>query len=337
MVRTVDWANLIGRRLRLRDLHVFSAVVQSGSMAKAAAHLRVTQPAVSKAVAELEAVLGVRLFDRSTRGVEPTIYGAALVRCGAAVFDDLKQGIKTIESLADPTSGDVRIGCLMSIAATALPPIIQRFAQKYPHVVVHHDELNFITQQLSGLRDRKYDFVVGRLAKPLTAGDDDLTVEVLFHDRMVLTAGTHSRWARRRKIDLAELVDEPWILPGPDTFNYARLSEAFQAHALPMPKASVVTLSMALRARLLANGPYIAPFQDFSLRLLGADRSAIRILPVDLPDRPAPMALVTLKNRTLTPVVERFMEHIRDYIRPDAGWPPRLPAGPKSQQRARRR
>jgi len=88
---------------------------------------------------------------------------------------------------------------------------------------------------------------------------------------------------------------------------------------------------------LLANGPYIAPFQDFSLRLLGADRSAIRILPVDLPDRPAPMALVTLKNRTLTPVVERFMEHVRDYIRPDAGWPPRLPAGPKSQQRARRR
>src|SRR5262245_26742431 len=226
MAKSVDWANLIGRRLRLRDLHVFFAVVQSGSMAKAAAHLRITQPAVSKAVAELEAVLGVRLFDRSTQGVEPTIYGAALIRCGEAVFDDLKQGIKTIESLADPTSGDVRIGCLMSIAATVLPPVIQGFAQKYPRVVVHQDELNFITQQLSGLRNRKYDFVVGRLARPLSAEDDDLNVEILFHDRMVLTTGAHNRWARRRKIDLAELVDEPWILSGPDTFNYARLSEA---------------------------------------------------------------------------------------------------------------
>src|SRR5215468_7468907 len=232
MIKTVDWESRIGRRLRLHDLHVFFAVVHAGSMAKAATHLRVTQPAVSKAIGNLEAVLGVRLFDRSTQGVEPTVYGTALMKCGTAVFDELRQGIKTIESLADPTSGDVRIGCLMSIAATALPPVIERFAQQYPHVVVHHDELNFITQQLSGLRDRKYDFVVGRLAKPLTAGDDDLTVEVLFHDRMVLTAGTHSRWARRRKIDLAELVDEPWILPGPDTFNYARLSEAFQAHAL---------------------------------------------------------------------------------------------------------
>src|SRR5262245_57026249 len=236
MIRAVDWVNLIGRRLRLRDLHVFSAVVQSGSMAKAATHLHITQPAVSKAIGELEAVLGVRLFDRSTQGVEPTIYGEALIRCGAAVFDELKQGIKTIESLADPTSGDVRIGCLMSIAAAALPPIIQRFAQQYPHVVVHQDELNFITQQLSGLRSRKYDFVVGRLARPLTTKDDDLNVEVLFHDRMVLTAGAHSRWARRRKIDLAELVDEPWILSGPDTFNYERLSEAFQAQGLPMPK-----------------------------------------------------------------------------------------------------
>ena len=312
MARVIDWEGRIGRRLRLRDLHVFFAVVQSGSMAKAATHLRVTQPAVSKAIGNLEAVLGVRLFDRSTQGVEPTVYGTALMKCGTAVFDELRQGIKTIESLADPTSGDVRIGCLMSIAATILPVVIERFAQKYPRVVVHQDEVNLLAGQLSGLRNRKYDLTVARLVRPLTDKEDDLSVDVLFNDRMVLAAGTHSRWARRRKIDLAELVDEPWILPAPDTWNYARLLEAFLARGLPMPKASVVTLSQQLRAHLLANGPYIVPFQNFSLQLLDTGRYAIKVLPVDLPDRQAPIALITLKNRTLTPVVERFIEHVRE-------------------------
>src|SRR4051794_34125383 len=191
MVNTVDWEGLIGRRLRLRDLHVFFAVVQAGSMAKAATHLRVTQPAVSKAISALEAVLGVRLFDRSTQGVTPTVYGEALMKCGSTVFDELRQGIRAIEFLADPTSGDVRIGCLMSVAALILPAVIQGFGQKYPRVVVHQDEVNVLAEQLSCLRNRKYDLTVARLVRPLTDEEDDLNVEVLFNDRMVLTAGTH--------------------------------------------------------------------------------------------------------------------------------------------------
>jgi DNA-binding transcriptional LysR family regulator len=319
MARTVDWDSQIGRRLRLRDLHVFFAVVHSGSMAKAAAHLRVTQPAVSKAIGALEAALRVRLFDRSTQGVEPTVYGDALIKCGSAVFDELRQGIKTIESLVDPTSGDVRIGCLTSITATVFPIVIQRFAQKYPRVIVHQDEVNFLPEQLSGLRNRRYDLTVARLVRPLTEDENDLDVEILFNDRMVLTAGAHNQWAHRRKIDLAELVDEPWILSAPDTWNYARLTEAFAARGLPMPKASVVTLSTQLKARLLANGPYIVPFQNSSLQLLDADRYAIRVLPVDLPNQQAPIALITLKRRTLTPVVERFIGYVREVAKSMSG------------------
>jgi DNA-binding transcriptional LysR family regulator len=119
MPGAVDWESQIGRRLRLRDLHIFFAVVQSGSMAKAAAHLRVTQPSVSKAIGDLEAALGVRLFDRSPRGVYPTNYGEALLKCGSAVFDELRQGIRNIEFLADPAAGELRIGCLSSILIAA--------------------------------------------------------------------------------------------------------------------------------------------------------------------------------------------------------------------------
>src|SRR5262249_26993789 len=144
----------------LHDLHVFFAVLNSGSMAKAAARLRVTQPAVSKAIAELESVLGVRLFDRSTQGVTATAYGEALMKCGLGAFDELRQGVRTIESLADPSSGEVRMASLMSVAATILPVAIRHFAQKYPRVVIYQDEVNILADQLSGLRDRKYDFTV---------------------------------------------------------------------------------------------------------------------------------------------------------------------------------
>src|SRR5436309_12067521 len=100
----------IGNRMKLQDLHVLMTVVQAGSMGKAAQLLNTTQPNVSRSIAELEHTLGVRLLDRHRQGIEPTEYGRALLDCGAAVFDDLRHGMKNIESLADPTAGEVRIG-----------------------------------------------------------------------------------------------------------------------------------------------------------------------------------------------------------------------------------
>ena len=101
----------IGQRVRFRDLQVFFAVVQCGSMGKAAAQLGVTQPAVSELISGLESTIGVRLFDRTSQGVEPTIYGRALLKRGIAAFDEFKQGLRDIEFLANPTVGEVRVGC----------------------------------------------------------------------------------------------------------------------------------------------------------------------------------------------------------------------------------
>jgi molybdenum-dependent DNA-binding transcriptional regulator ModE len=110
MAKNVTWEKQIGRRLRLRDLHVFFTVIQHGSMAKAAAELGISQPSVSELIADLEHALGVRLFDRSTRGVEPTMYGDALLTRGQAAFDELRQGIRDIEFLSDPAAGEIRLG-----------------------------------------------------------------------------------------------------------------------------------------------------------------------------------------------------------------------------------
>ena len=97
------------RRLTLRELRILMTVAKVGGMGKAAAHLALSQPAISKAIAEMEYTLGVSLLDRTPRGVEPTLYGQVLIKWSGAVFDDLSQGVREIESLADPTAGEVRI------------------------------------------------------------------------------------------------------------------------------------------------------------------------------------------------------------------------------------
>src|SRR5262250_2470747 len=121
MVRKIDWDSQIGRRLKLRDLHVFSTVVQSGSMGEAARQLGVSTPAVSEVIANLEHALGVRLLDRGAQGIEPTVYGDALLTRSVAVFDDLKQIIRDIQFLSDATTGEIRIGCMEAPWFTILP------------------------------------------------------------------------------------------------------------------------------------------------------------------------------------------------------------------------
>jgi DNA-binding transcriptional LysR family regulator len=257
----------------------------------------------------------VRLLDRGPQGVELTIYGQALLKRSNAVFDELKQGVRDIEFLADPTVGEVRFGCQDSIASAILPPIMDRFSKRYPRVALHLDVIGLVGDRpdLPSLHQRLIDFAIFRLATPLADHQiiDELHVELLFNDQLVVAAGRQNQWTRRRKIDLAELIAEPWILPAPNTWNYIELAAACRARGIDMPKARLDTVSTAVRVNLLAAGPYIATFPNSSLRLF-ADRFALAALPVELPTRPWPVALVTLKNRTLSPVVERFLECIRE-------------------------
>src|SRR6267143_5004202 len=127
----------IGSPMKLQDLHVLMTVVQAGSMGKAAQRLNTTQPNISRSIAELERTLGVRLLDRHRQGIEPTEYGRALLDCGVAVFDDLRQGVKNIEFLANPAAGEVQIGSNAFLAATFVSSVIDRLSKQYPRIVFH--------------------------------------------------------------------------------------------------------------------------------------------------------------------------------------------------------
>src|SRR3974390_512522 len=124
-------------RFSLRDLHILMTVVQAGSMSKAAKMLNPVQPVVSRSIAELEYALGVRLLDRGREGVKPTEYGRALLDGGTAVFDDLRQTMKNIEFLADPTVGNVQVGCNPFLAASFVSAVVGRVTQQHPSITFH--------------------------------------------------------------------------------------------------------------------------------------------------------------------------------------------------------
>jgi DNA-binding transcriptional LysR family regulator len=308
--RKADWDRRVGRQLRLRDLHVLLAVVEFGSMAKAASHLSVTQPAISQAVADLEAVVGVRLVDRGPRGVSPTIFGQALLRRGIEALDALKQGMRDIEFLSEPGTGEVSVGADMSyVAGGFMSAIIERIANRHPRLTVHVIETTTTAAapEFRELRDRRVDVMLGRLSNPIV--HEDLKVEPLLDESIVVTVGAKSRWARQRKIALRDLVDEPWILAPSDNVARTLVEDAFRAQNLAPPHPRVTTYSMQLRMQLLASGQYLTVFTDTAVRYSAA-RWALKILPIDL-GRRLPVVAVTLKNRTLAPPVELFIENVK--------------------------
>ena len=307
-----DWDNRIGRRLKLRDLHILSAVVHWGSMAKAATHLSMTQPAVSDSIANLEDALRVRLLDRSSKGVEPTIYANVLLKRGVVVFDELRQGIRDIEFLANPKAGEVRVGCPEGLAAGLVPAIIDRLSRRYPRVDVHVVHAETATLELRELRERDVDLLVGRILGPL---DDDIDAEVLFEDRRFIVAGARSRWAGRRKLALSELVHEPWILDPPNAAAIPLITAAFRAQGVELPRRNVTSFSLHVRTYLLATGRFLAIMPDSTLRFCAKPWS-IRVLPIDIGVPPQKVAIFTLKNRTLSPAVKLFIQCARQVVKP---------------------
>jgi DNA-binding transcriptional LysR family regulator len=202
----MDWSDRIGRRIRLRDLHVLLAVAEAGSMAKASKKLAISHPVVSKTISDLEQTLGVKLFDRTSQGVELTAYGHAMLKCGVNVFDDMRQGLKQIEFLTDPTSGDLAVGCPEIMNAGIMPAISERLLRQHPgvHLRVVHADIALL--QFNLLRERKVELLIGRMPDPFV--EDDLVSEPLLQEPFVAVAGASSQWARRRRVELADLIGE---------------------------------------------------------------------------------------------------------------------------------
>jgi DNA-binding transcriptional LysR family regulator len=294
--------------MKLHDLHVLMSVVQAGSMGKAASLLNTTQSAISRSITELEHAVGVRLLDRSRQGVEPTESGRALLDGGVAVFDDLRQAVKRIEFLADPAVGQVTVGGNEAISAALLPAVFGILRRRHPRLSMHVVPVLSVAQQYQELRERRADLVVGRLPSLV---DRDIDAEALFHDRLFVVASPRSKWLRQRKIQLHELANEPWVLPPLGTVAGSLVADAFRAHGMEYPPQGAATGAIHLFFALLAIGPFLVTVPGSLLRL-GTHFPPLKVLPVDFPSPRWPVGIMTLKNRTRSPVTKLFIECARE-------------------------
>lgn len=275
-------------------------------MNKAAERLGTSQPAISRAISDLEHALGVPLLDRSPLGVEPTEYGRALIKRGLAAFDELRQGIKDIEFLADPTAGLLRIGCSDSMADVFVAVVIDELVRKHPRISFHI-ETQAGAAMFEQLATRKVELVISRL--PSNAPENYIVVEELFHDSYVVAAGPGNRWIRRRTVTLSDLLEEPWTCPPFGSVGSSLIVEAFRTQGLGPPRIAATAVSRTLRSRLLATGRFLTMLPNFSV--LPDQYPFLRKLPVALPDTHAPVAVVTAKNRALSPLALLFLKTFR--------------------------
>jgi len=303
----MPWDDRLGRRLKLKDLQTLIAVIEAGGIGKAAGRLNYTQPAVSKAIASLERILGKRLFERGRGGIELTPYGDAMLKCGIAVFDDLRKGVADIDFLSDPTTGEVHVGCSETVAAGIVSAVINRVAERYPRIVFDVTLRN-PTAIYRELESRNVDFAISQLIGHVE-DEDHLQCEILHHEAIVVVASSRHRFALKRRVELADLADDHWVLPEPGSFITSTVAEAFRSRGLESIRARTLASSPYLRLVLAARGHFLTVVPA---SMLGSFRELpIKTLAVDLPGNQRPVGIVTLKNRALSPVAQLFIEHAR--------------------------
>lgn len=302
----------VNARLKLHHLRVMLAVSETGSMAKAAKQLATSQSVVSKAIAELEAMLGVRVFDRSAQGVDTTLYGKSVLRRAIAVFDELQSGFGEIAFLANPGVGELRIGSTMAQQPVVVA-VIETLSRQYPRLkfkVTMADRAILLDRELRG---RHIDLMIA--PDKTGPGEEDVETTFLYDNVPVVLAGMKSRWtAKAGKLTLGQLIEEPWCLPPPETALGAAFLEGVRASGLPLPHTVVWSASNYLCHRLLEDGRFLGVGTNVDFN--SGYRGALKVLPLKIPAPPFTIAILTLKNRTISPIAHLFIDCACEIVRP---------------------
>src|SRR5215472_6950363 len=322
-------ADLRVNRLKLYELRILLAVAHAGSMTRAATQLAISEPAISRAISDMERTLGVCLLNRNSKGVEPTPYGRALIKRAVAVFDELRQGIREIETIKDPTIGEVHIGATSTIAEVGIvAAVIAEMSQKHPRINFHVVEAT-PEWLFHELRERSLDLIVLLTFDPVAS--NDILSEMLYEDRMVIVAAANNPWTRRSRVELVDLVNENWTLPEPEHPVTSIVASAFHAIGCAAPRVTATAAPGRIRDTLLATGRFLTAVQESALHF-GATLPQLKVLPVELAMARGTTSIMTLKKRALSPAAQLFIEYLRKAAEPLA----KRNGAPSQEQNPRR-
>jgi DNA-binding transcriptional LysR family regulator len=296
--------DLLNGRLKLRHLVLVVAVAEHGSVLRAAEHLHLAQPAVTRSLREVEGILGVELFTRGPRGVTPTLFGDAFTEHARAVLAELRRAGERITGLADGEVGTVTIGTLLAGSNVLLPRAIAALKEERPGITVIVQEATF-DAQVPRLLDGEIDLILGRL-NPI----DDLRGlrQITLYGEPVRLVARRGHPARSRPdLGLADLLDYPWVLPLEQTALRSELEQVFRAAGLVLPGNLVECTSVLTVRTLVRDTDMIAALPE----LVGRTDADIAPLPVPLETVRRQVGVTLPAHRAPTPSARIMLDHLR--------------------------
>lgn len=308
-----DW--FLRSRLKMRHVLLLVALEEQRNMHRAAASLRMTQPAATRLLAGLERMLGLRLFERGPRGLTPNVYGESLIRHARGMLSTLEHAREDLNALAEGASGRIAVGALLVAAPVLVPLALVRFKQRHPdHTVLVRE--GSATALLPELRRGELDLVVGRVTSDVPA--DGLDFEAFYSEPMQVVARVGHPLARRRRLALRDLAGEAWIVPAPDAPYRRRLDAAFRQAGVAPPRRLVESVSIAVNRMLVQKSDMLGVMPRDVAREYAA-LGLLCVLPVKLPPPSGPVGVITAIGRPLPPAGADLVQALREGARAARG------------------
>lgn len=302
-----DIDRVLRSNLKLKHLQLLVALDEFRHLGRASEFLSLTQPAVSKSLAEIERLFGLELFVRSTRGTEPTPYGAAVVRFARSVLADYGRTRDEIGAVARGSAGRVSVGAMVVATPVLLVRAVALLKQQSARTTVYVEEGD-LTRLLPRLRVGELDLIVGRLEPGYSA--PDLQTEALYDETMRIIVRPDDALARLRRPGWADLAGCAWVVPPPWASSRIKLHQMFYKHQLDPPADLIESASFLVTLAFLRQRPAVAFVADNVARYLEQERLA-RALPIQVPIELPPVGIFTLRGRRLTPAAEQLIACLR--------------------------
>jgi DNA-binding transcriptional LysR family regulator len=290
--------------MEMRDIEYFAVVARHGHLGRAAEALGMGQPALSMSLRRLEASAQTKLVRRTSKGVELTHVGSALL----AHVDRLRLAredlAREVSDLARGRAGHLRIGASPSNSEALLPEACSALLMEASKVtfdvaVMDNDRL------VPAVREGALDLAVTHV---LHAPPADIEQRVFREDEFVVYCAASHRLAKRRTIALADLAEERWAISAAGAFGpLLSLRRAFDAHGLPAPRYALVSDLVAFKLRAVAASDLIGVTVRHTLRHSGA-QLPLKILPLKDLDWTRPVAVAFRRGAYLPPAARRFID-----------------------------
>lgn len=298
-------------RIKTRQMVLLAHLDRERSVLRAADAAGISQPAASKLLRELEEAMGVALFERHARGVEPNAYGEIVMRHAHTVLSEIRRAQEEVEALKRGERYRVAIGSVMSPATDLLPMALSLLAQRHPQMVVSV-EMETSRLMVSRLLEGRLDIVIGRILDAENAAE--LAFEALADEPHSLIARAGHPLARRRRLRLEDLVDHTWVLPPVGSLLRDRLDALFLQRGLPLPSRVVQTQSVPMITNLLRRSDMLVALPEEVVRPY-CDAGMLRVLPIELNVRLDAFGLITRRGHTLSPHAEEALQLLREMAR----------------------